>query len=245
MSTCSYTQCAVLGISCGTLNAWLILRRETGSTHLRPRPKTRRSRKIDEQKLKASIAAHSDAYWREIAAEFGVSAVVMGLRAKKDDTLCQAFQETRAELDTHQIVGVDECRLGQGLYRVHARSPRGVPVLADIHDRRFAPRISVIAAYNQHHLQATLRFEGSTDTDVFNTWVEHCLVPTLQPDQVVIMDNACFHQSSKTRELIEAADLNKIEHQWAVLKQGIRASLDPDLSFLEKLDQQVRDMYEP
>lgn len=66
------------------------------------------------------------------------------------------------------------------------------------------------------------------------------------------MDNAHFHQSSKTRELIEVAmcelllqpayspDLNKIELQWAVLKQDIRANLNPDLSFLEKLDQQLQ-----
>ena len=114
-----------------------------------------------------------------------------------------------------------------------------------------------IAAYNQHHLQVTLRFEGSTDTDVFNPWVEHCLEPTLCPGQVVIIDNAHFHQSSKTRELIEVAmcelllqpvyspDLNKVELQWAVLKQGIRANLNPDLSFLEKLDQQLRHTHEP
>ena len=71
------------------------------------------------------------------------------------------------------------------------------------------------------------------------------------------MDNARFHQSSHTRDLIEAVgchllfqptyspDLNKIEPQWAVLKQGIRANSDPDLPFLEKLDQQLIHMYEP
>jgi transposase len=66
--------CAVFGISRATLNAWLKLRRETGSAHLRPRPKTRRSRKIDAVKLEAYLAEHPDAYLREIAAEFGVGA---------------------------------------------------------------------------------------------------------------------------------------------------------------------------
>lgn len=152
---------------------------------------------------------------------------------------------------------VDECGVEQDLYRLHARSPRGVPVLVDVQDKRFAPRISIIAAYNQHGLCASLRFEGSTDTAVFNTWVEQCLVPTLRPDQVVIMDNARFHQSATTRDLIENAncqllfqpayspDLNKIEHQWAVLKQGVRANLNPELSFLDKLDQQLIYMSKP
>lgn len=177
--------------------------------------------------------------------------------AKRDEEKRQAFQETLGKLDEKKLVWVDECGVEQGLYRLHARSLRGVPVMVDIEDKRFAPRINIIAAYNQHCLYATLRLEGSIDTAVFETWVEACLVPSLRPGQVVIMDNARFHQSAKTRELIEEAecqllfqpayspDLNKIEPQWAVLKQGIRANSNPDLPFLEKLDQQLIAMYEP
>lgn len=124
-------------------------------------------------------------------------------------------------------------------------------------DKRFAPRISVIAAYNQGRLNAPLRFEGYTDTHVFDLWVERCLVPVLLPEQVVVLDNATFHKSSRTRALIEAAqcqllflpayspDLNKIEHQWAHLKQGIRANQQSDLSFLQKLDDQLVSMCDP
>lgn len=65
--------CVVFGISRATLNAWLKLRRETGSAELRPRPKTRRSRKIDDERLKAYLDEHPDAYLHEIAAVFAVS----------------------------------------------------------------------------------------------------------------------------------------------------------------------------
>jgi len=65
--------CAVFGISRATLNAWLRLRRETGSAELRPRPKTRRSRKIDDDQLRAYIQQHPDAYRYEIAEVFRVS----------------------------------------------------------------------------------------------------------------------------------------------------------------------------
>lgn len=88
-----------------------------------------------------------------------------------DETERQAFQERLAELTATQLVWVDECGLEQGLYRLQARCPRGVPVLADIHDRRFVPRISVIAAYNQQRLQVTLRFEGSMNTAVGQLYV--------------------------------------------------------------------------
>jgi transposase len=168
----------------------------------------------------------------------------------------EAFQQEIDQLDDEKAVWVDECGMEQNLYREYARSPRGQPVYADIQDKRFEPRISVIAAYCQEKLQASLRFEGYTDTPLVETWVEYCLLPTLKPGQVVILDNAAFHKSSRIRELIESAhcrllflppyspDLNKIEHQWATLKQGIRANLQPDLSFLEKLDLQLVKMSE-
>ena len=90
--------------------------------------------------------------------------------------------------DPPQVVWVDECELHQDLYRPSARSPRGQPVDADIQDKRFAPRVSVIAAYCQGRLLAPLRFEGYTDTKMFNTWVERCLLPVLHPGQVIILD---------------------------------------------------------
>jgi len=161
------------------------------------------------------------------------------------------------KVDPEQVVWVDECGMHQDLYRPYARSPRGQRVLADIQDKRFAPRISVIAAYNQGRLQAPLRFEGYTDSTVFDIWLERCLLPVLRPGQVVVLDNATFHKSSKTQQLIASAhcqllfqpayspDLNKIEHQWAILKQGIRAQQHSGLSFLEKLDLQLIKMSDP
>lgn len=68
--------CAVFGLSRSTVNTWLKLRRETGSAHAPSYAKTRR-RQIDEHKLKAYIEAHPDAYLREIAVEFGVSATAI------------------------------------------------------------------------------------------------------------------------------------------------------------------------
>ena len=70
--------CEVFDISRSTLNEWLRLRRETGSAHQKPRPKTRQTRKVDEQALKAYLAEHPDAYLHEIGTHFGVSARAIG-----------------------------------------------------------------------------------------------------------------------------------------------------------------------
>ena len=144
----------------------------------------------------------------------------------------------------------------QHVYRPYALSPRGQLVYADIPDKRFAPRISVIAAYNQGQLLAPLRFEGHTNTALVETWAQHCLIPCLSAGQIVILDNAAFHKSLHLRTLIEKAgcqlwfqpayspDLNKIEHQWATLKKGIRSNTD-NLDFIDKLDHQLIKMSNP
>ena len=61
------------------------------------------------------------------------------------------------------------------------------------------------------------------------------MVPELKPGQVVILDNATFHKSEKTRKLVEDAgcillflppyspDLNPIEIFWANFKAKIRS----------------------
>ena len=84
---------------------------------------------------------------------------------------------------------------------------------------------------------APLSFEGYTNADVFNHWLEHCLVPELPPNHTVIIDNASFHKSTKTREIIDKSgckliflppyspDLNPIENWWAILKTHIRTAL--------------------
>lgn len=91
-------------------------------------------------------------------------------------------------------------------------------------------------------------FEGTCDTDLFNTWLKQVLIPNLIPGQVLILDNASFHKSIESRKLVEAAgckilflppyspDLNPIEKFWANMKAKVRELLPKAKSFSEALD---------
>ncbi len=93
------------------------------------------------------------------------------------------------------------------------------------------PRTSLIAARIGTHFDAPMLFEGTTNTAIFNAWLEQELCPKLHHNQVVVMDNAAFHKSAKTRELIEntgatllflppySPDLNPIECDFAAIKK--------------------------
>jgi transposase len=74
-------------------------------------------------------------------------------------------------------------------------------------------------------------FTGTCNTKVFNQWLEHMLLPGLMTGSVIVLDNATFHKSKQTRQLVEQAgcqllylppyspDLNPIEKLWANLKR--------------------------
>ena len=103
-----------------------------------------------------------------------------------------------------------------------------------VHDTRVGSirkRTSLIAAWCNKYISAPMLFEGTCNTNVFNTWIEKFLCPELDKETVVIMDNATFHKSAETKTLIEdtgatllflppySPDLNPIEKVFGTLKR--------------------------
>lgn len=104
----------------------------------------------------------------------------------------------------------------------------------EAHPGHYTKRISMIGGLCHRNFIAPFMFEGHCNTNVFQAYVQHVLVPTLRAGMVVIMDNASFHKAQKIKELIEHAgakliylppyspDLNPIEHYWHKIKTAIR-----------------------
>jgi transposase len=111
----------------------------------------------------------------------------------------------------------------------------------------------MLAAYCQQQLMAPFTVEGACNRVVFETWLETCLIPVLQPNQVVIVDNATFHHGGRIAELIEAAgcrllylppyspDLNRIEKCWAWLKSRIHQGLSIAASLRDAMESVLKD----
>ena len=102
---------------------------------------------------------------------------------------------------------------------------------------RRSGRVNMIAAYCERPLSAAFTVDGACNRVVFETWLETCLLPTLQPGQVVILDNAAFHHGGRIASLLASVgcrllylppyspDLNRIEQCWAWLKSRMRQRL--------------------
>jgi len=50
-----------------------------------------------------------------------------------------------------------------------------------------------------------MTFTGSCNRDLFEMWLEKCLLPQLQPGDVIVIDNASFHRSQMINEIVAEA----------------------------------------
>jgi len=135
-----------------------------------------------------------------------------------------------------QVVFVDETGMDDNDAWRYGWSEKGERCLALVSGKRMT-RVSLIAGECNGSLIAPFVFEGYCNADVFNAYVEHILLPELTPGQIVVIDNARFHQSLITKQLIENAgcilkflppyspDLSPIEHRWCPIKQATRKIL--------------------
>jgi len=106
-------------------------------------------------------------------------------------------------------------------------------VLGEVSGKRYA-RESFIAGYIKNKIVAPFRNKGTCDTILFNIWLEKYLIPELGPGYTVVLDNAKFHKSERTKEIIKqhywdivflppySPDLNPIEKFWANLKSKVK-----------------------
>ena len=138
---------------------------------------------------------------------------------------------------------MDECGIEHGLYREYARALRGVKVYAEVSGSR--KRTSIVGAWRDGKFVAPMIFEGSCTTNLIEAYFEKVLLPELPERSVIILDNARFHQSQSTKDLVESAgkelmflpsysaDLNPIEHFWARFKTALK----PKLLLIAKMSQ--------
>lgn len=128
---------------------------------------------------------------------------------------------------------LDETGFERTTHRSHGWGPRGKKVYG-VCSGRTRPRTSLISAKQGKSLLAPILFEGSTNSTLFNYWLKSHLFKELAPDSTIIMDNAAFHKTPLTRQLIEDAghtllflppyspDFNPIENDFAIIKRRRR-----------------------
>jgi transposase len=133
------------------------------------------------------------------------------------------------------LVFLDESGASTAMDRTHGRAPSGVRVDGPVpHGHWKVVTLTAAVRLGGVPEPACLAFDGATNAACFETYVAHCLVPTLRPGDIVVMDNLSCHKSSEVARLIHSAgatvrylpayspDLNPIERLFSKLKAWLR-----------------------
>jgi transposase len=96
------------------------------------------------------------------------------------------------------------------------------------------PRTTTLAVIGATGITAPLVLSGAVNGTIFSGYVEQCVVPTLQPGDILFMDNLSAHKVAGIATLIEAcgarliylppysSDFNPIELAWSKVKTLLR-----------------------
>jgi transposase len=128
---------------------------------------------------------------------------------------------------------IDETGCNIAMTRRRGRATPGVRV-EDAVPKNFGRNVTVLGALSCHGLEAVMTVDSATDATVFRTYVNHVLIPTLRPGDVVVMDNLSAHKVAGIEQAIEGVgatliylppyspEFSPIENCWSKLKTKLR-----------------------
>lgn len=123
--------------------------------------------------------------------------------------------------------------MNTNMARLYGRCPRGKRLVGQVPLGSWET-LTFVAALRCDKMTAPLVIDGAMNGEIFRTYVERCLAPTLKRGDIVVMDNLQAHKAAGVKEAIQAAgarlrylpkyspDLDPIEMPFGKLKAFLR-----------------------
>ena len=155
--------------------------------------------------------------------------------SERDEAKRAAWREQTRDIDPARFVWVDETGSDLGMTRPYSRAPRGQRAYGTVPGRRGKNR-TLITALTVNGFGPGLLLDEAIDRPTFDGYIIHQLAPTLQADQIVVVDNLKVHYSDRAKAAIEARgaqlwylptyspDLTPIEEAFSKVKAALRTS---------------------
>jgi len=94
-----------------------------------------------------------------------------------------------------------------GMTRLYGRSPRGERIVEYIPDVRYK-RVSVISTIRVSGETNPFAYSGSLNGNLFMQYIWECVVPSLKPYDILIMDCLSTHKMKIISEMVEFVGAN-------------------------------------
>jgi transposase len=167
-----------------------------------------------------------------------------------------AWADNQARFDPDRLVFIDETGASTKMARLRGRAPRGERLVGKIPHGHWKTT-TFVAGLRSTALTAPCVIDGPMNGNAFLAYVEQILAPSLQPGDIVVLDNLSAHKVPGVREAIEAAqatllylppyspDFNPIEQLFAKLKALLRKAAERSVDSLWNRIAAILDAFTP
>ena len=154
-----------------------------------------------------------------------------------------SWKAQQRQLDASRLVFIDETGTSTNMARLRGRCPRGQRLIGKVPHGHWKIT-TFVAALRCDAITAPFVIDEPVNGEIFRVYLQRCLIPTLRPGDIVVMDNLPAHKNDDVRRLIEAAgaqlrylppyspDLNPIEMAFAKLKAHLRKAAERSIPAL-------------
>jgi transposase len=168
----------------------------------------------------------------------------------------ERWKDTQKLLDRTGLVFIDETGTSTNMARARGRCRRGERLIGKVPHGHWKIT-TFVAGLRCDAITAPFVIDQPMNSAIFKAYLEQCLVPTLRPGDIVVMDNLSSHKSDDVRQIIEAAgarllylppyspDLNPIEMAFAKLKAHLRKAAERSMPALWDRIGSILDTFSP
>ena len=168
----------------------------------------------------------------------------------------EAWIAAQPGLDPTRLVFIDETGTSTSMARLRGRAKRGTRLVGRVPWGHWKI-LTFLAALRHDGITAPFVIDRAMTRAIFIEYLRQCLIPTLHPGDIVVMDNLPAHKGDKVRQIIEAAgaelrylpayspDLNPIEQAIAKLKAHLRKAQERSIDTLWPRIGKLLDLFQP
>jgi transposase len=167
-----------------------------------------------------------------------------------------AWKEEQPTLDPARLVFIDETGTSTAMARLRGRARRGCRVIGRVPWGHWKT-MTFVAGLCQRAITAPFVIDYAMTRAIFLEYLRQCLVPTLAPGDIVVMDNLPAYKGAAVRQVIQAAgaelrnlppyspDLNPIEQGFSKLKAHLRKAQERSIDALWHRIGKLLDLFQP
>jgi transposase len=168
----------------------------------------------------------------------------------------QDWFDGQLDLDPAKLVFIDETGLSTKMSRLRGRALRGERCRSAVPHGHWKTT-TFTGALRLSGMTAPMVLDGAMNGANFRAYVDQVLVPTLNPGDIVVMDNLPAHKAEGVRQAIEQAgaelrylppyspDFNPIENAFSKLKAHLRARAERSVGALWNSVGDIVKLFEP